>query len=109
MFFFFAKKRLNNRKEWSQIKKTPENNVQNDFHSKFLKEFTSSKLIDYNNENKYTRVNFEDDFLSQANFIKTANNPFNFKLKQLPDVILSESLALMYEEVNKFIIFLFYF
>jgi hypothetical protein len=50
-----------------------------------------------------------DDFLSQANFIKTANNPFNFKLKQLPDVILSESLALMYEEVNKFIIFLFYF
>jgi hypothetical protein len=27
----------------------------------------------------------------------------------LPDVILSESLALMYEEVNNFIFFFFYF
>ena len=85
--------------------------MEQDFHSKFLNEFVENKTIALNNnilKDKYCKVSSsniielgeDDQAINPNQLFNTSNNPFLYKIKKIPKVVLSESLILMYEEVK---------
>lgn len=73
------------------------------FDLAFKCEFSNTK-IQTHPEPQYYRLNLNE---SNENLFKTANNPFNFKIKSLPSIKLKESLCLMYEEASLLIYSIF--
>lgn len=98
-----SNERYINRLKWIDLKQNKQ--LENDFDSKFKSEFVNFKLTtDKKSETKFFKVNFTDHIpldeeINSDKLIKTSNNPFLYKIKKVPNITISEPLALMYEEV----------
>jgi hypothetical protein len=76
-----------------------------------LNEFVENKTVILNNDDlkvKYCKVSStniieldeNEQKINPNQLLNTPNNPFLYKIKKIPKVVLSESLILMYEEVK---------
>ena len=68
-----------------------------------MEEFIKSRTKKIEEESvNYCRVNFNAqlEHFEKKELLKTQNDPFNYVIKKSPNIVLKESLALMYEEVN---------
>ena len=69
-----------------------------------MNEFVNLKLTEKNsNDTKYVRVNYNDQIpleVQMDKLYKSNYNPFMYKIRQSPNVLLNEYLSLMHEEVK---------
>lgn len=90
--------------EWLRRKQS-DNKESNDFHDEFMKEFVHHNVqMSTRSETSYykttsnNRIRLEEHEINGDSLFKTNNNPFDFKIIKSPNVEITESLSLMYEE-----------
>jgi hypothetical protein len=89
-----TKEKYDNRLNWLKIKNNNQNESK-EFKDIFLNDFINLKTqkINENDEYKFCRIN-------NTKKDTIPNDPFNFVIKDLPNLKIDEHLTLMYEEVR---------